>query len=78
MHVCHLLCIIAVAAHGEIVLLQVLSRENIEMIIRFAEKERLFLLADEVYQHNIYARGGSQFHSFKKVRHYILTVERTS
>ncbi|KAL1516543.1 hypothetical protein ABEB36_000449 [Hypothenemus hampei] len=45
---------------------QVLSRENIEEIIKFAYKERLFILADEVYQHNIYAPG-SKFFSFKKV-----------
>lgn len=29
---------------------QVLSRKNIEEIIQFAYKERLFILADEVYQ----------------------------
>ncbi|KAK3610284.1 hypothetical protein CHS0354_029746 [Potamilus streckersoni] len=45
---------------------QVLSRENIQSVIKFAKEENLFLLADEVYQHNIYAKG-SQFHSFKKV-----------
>ncbi|CAI5439058.1 unnamed protein product [Caenorhabditis angaria] len=45
---------------------QVLSRENIETIVRFAQKHNLFLLADEVYQDNVYAQG-SQFHSFKKV-----------
>lgn len=45
---------------------QVLSRENIENIIRFAKKENLILMADEVYQHNVYAPG-SAFHSFKKV-----------
>lgn len=45
---------------------QVLTRDNIEQIIKFAYKERLFIFADEVYQHNIYA-AGSQFHSFKKV-----------
>jgi alanine transaminase len=45
---------------------QVLSRQNIEDVIKFAKKERLFLLADEVYQHNIYAKG-YEFHSFKKV-----------
>ncbi|KAK3592195.1 hypothetical protein CHS0354_010433 [Potamilus streckersoni] len=45
---------------------QVLSRDNIENIIRFAHKEGLVLLADEVYQHNIYAKG-SEFLSFKKV-----------
>lgn len=45
---------------------QVLSRKNIEEIIQFAYKERLFILADEVYQDNIYAPG-SKFYSFKKV-----------
>ncbi|XP_007488862.1 alanine aminotransferase 1 isoform X2 [Monodelphis domestica] len=45
---------------------QVLSRENIESVIRFAFEEHLFLLADEVYQDNVYAEG-SKFHSFKKV-----------
>uniref|UniRef100_A0A0B7AXA4 alanine transaminase n=1 Tax=Arion vulgaris TaxID=1028688 RepID=A0A0B7AXA4_9EUPU len=45
---------------------QVLTRKNIEDIIKFAKDENLFILADEVYQHNIYAKG-SQFHSFKKV-----------
>jgi len=45
---------------------QVLTRENIENIIKFSHKERLFIFADEVYQHNIYAEG-SAFHSFKKV-----------
>ncbi|KAL3276695.1 hypothetical protein HHI36_012065 [Cryptolaemus montrouzieri] len=45
---------------------QVLTRDNIEQIIKFAHKENLMLLADEVYQDNIYAQG-SKFHSFKKV-----------
>ncbi|XP_074646944.1 alanine aminotransferase 1-like isoform X2 [Tubulanus polymorphus] len=45
---------------------QVLTKENIQDIIKFAKKEHLFILADEVYQHNIYA-AGSEFHSFKKV-----------
>ncbi|XP_044252943.1 alanine aminotransferase 1 [Tribolium madens] len=45
---------------------QVLSRQNIEEIIKFAYKEKLFLFADEVYQDNVYAEG-SQFYSFKKV-----------
>ncbi|CRK91319.1 CLUMA_CG004993, isoform A [Clunio marinus] len=45
---------------------QVLSRENIEEIIKFAYKENLFIFADEVYQDNIYA-AGSKFYSFKKV-----------
>lgn len=45
---------------------QVLSRDNIEMIVRFAKKHNLFVLADEVYQDNVYAEG-SKFFSFKKV-----------
>jgi alanine transaminase len=45
---------------------QVLSRQNIEDVIKFAKRERLFILADEVYQHNVYAKD-AQFHSFKKV-----------
>jgi len=45
---------------------QVLTRDNIESIIKFAHREKLFLLADEVYQHNVYAPN-SAFHSFKKV-----------
>uniref|UniRef100_A0A183F3R9 alanine transaminase n=1 Tax=Heligmosomoides polygyrus TaxID=6339 RepID=A0A183F3R9_HELPZ len=45
---------------------QVLSRDNIETIIKFAHKHHLFLMADEVYQDNVYAPG-SKFYSFKKV-----------
>jgi alanine transaminase len=45
---------------------QVLTRDNVEAVIRFAAKEKLFIFADEVYQHNVYAQG-SGFHSFKKV-----------
>ncbi|RZC43272.1 Aminotran 1 2 domain containing protein [Asbolus verrucosus] len=45
---------------------QVLPRENIEDIIKFAYKEKLFIIADEVYQLNVYGEG-SKFFSFKKV-----------
>ncbi|XP_047420136.1 alanine aminotransferase 1 isoform X2 [Sciurus carolinensis] len=45
---------------------QVQTRECIEAVIRFAFEEGLFLMADEVYQDNVYAEG-SQFYSFKKV-----------
>ncbi|CAH2039109.1 unnamed protein product, partial [Iphiclides podalirius] len=45
---------------------QVISRENIERIIKFAYDHDLFLLADEVYQENIVSKP---FHSFKKVMH---------
>jgi len=46
----------------------VLSKENIEMIIRFAKKHNLNLLADEVYQENVYLKG-LKFYSFAKVLH---------
>ncbi|XP_029464327.1 alanine aminotransferase 2 [Rhinatrema bivittatum] len=45
---------------------QVQSRRCIEDVIHFAWEENLFLLADEVYQDNVYAED-CQFHSFKKV-----------
>lgn len=45
---------------------QVLNRKNIEDVIQFAYKNHLFLLADEVYQDNVYDKD-SAFHSFKKV-----------
>ncbi|XP_030437555.1 alanine aminotransferase 2 isoform X1 [Gopherus evgoodei] len=45
---------------------QVQSRKCIEDVIHFAWEEQLFLLADEVYQDNIYSEE-CQFHSFKKV-----------
>ncbi|XP_035678319.1 alanine aminotransferase 1-like isoform X4 [Branchiostoma floridae] len=44
---------------------QVLSKKNVQEIIKFAAREHLFLMADEVYQDNIYA-DGCAFHSFKK------------
>ena len=44
----------------------VLSRANIEAVVKFAEEKKLFVFADEVYQDNVYA-DGCQFHSFKKV-----------
>ncbi|OLQ11536.1 Alanine aminotransferase 1 [Symbiodinium microadriaticum] len=42
----------------------VLDREV--MVINFATEQKLVILADEVYQANVYAEG-KQFHSFKKV-----------
>ncbi|KAL3998871.1 Alanine aminotransferase 2 [Acanthocheilonema viteae] len=45
---------------------QVLSRDNVEEIIKFAYKNKLFLMADEVYQDNIY-ENDLKFHSFKSV-----------
>jgi len=46
----------------------VLSRENVEMIVRFAGRHALAVIADEVYQENVYA-AGCAFHSFAKVMH---------
>ena len=44
----------------------VLSYDNIQMIIDFALRHNLAIMADEVYQDNIYAEGKA-FHSFAKV-----------
>lgn len=46
----------------------VMSRSEIEDVIRFAEKEHLVILADEVYQSNVYA-DGKQFYSIRQVVH---------
>lgn len=45
---------------------QVLTLENIQEIIKWAWKKKLFILADEVYQDNIYSEK-NKFYSFKKV-----------
>lgn len=44
----------------------VLSKENIEMIIRFAKKHNLSIMADEVYQENVY-KPDLKFYSFAKI-----------
>ena len=44
----------------------ILSEQNIEDIIKFCYDHKLVILADEVYQNNIYSET-KQFHSFKKV-----------
>ena len=44
----------------------VLSKENIKMIINFARRHRIAILADEVYQDNIYTQS-HKFHSFASV-----------
>ncbi|KAG1054992.1 hypothetical protein G6F46_000275 [Rhizopus delemar] len=46
---------------------QCLSEENMRDIIDFCHTERIVLLADEVYQTNIYQPEHRPFHSFKKV-----------
>ena len=44
----------------------ILSEENIREIIKFCNDNNLIILADEVYQNNIYSEN-KEFHSFKKV-----------
>jgi len=44
----------------------ILSEKNIEDIIKFCYENKLVILADEVYQNNIYSKT-KKFHSFKKV-----------
>jgi aspartate/methionine/tyrosine aminotransferase len=53
-----------------------LSRENIEMVIRFARRHKLAILADEVYQENVY-EPGKKFCSFAKVMHELAETEVT-
>ncbi|GAB2268883.1 Alanine aminotransferase 1, mitochondrial [Dionaea muscipula] len=45
---------------------QVLAEENQKQIVQFCKNEGLVLLADEVYQENVYV-SDKQFHSFKKI-----------
>jgi alanine transaminase len=45
---------------------QVLSEDNQKQIVNFCKKEGLVLLADEVYQENVYVLD-KKYHSFKKV-----------
>ena len=45
---------------------QVLSEDDMREVVRFCERESIILLADEVYQENVYDRS-SRFVSFKKV-----------
>ena len=47
---------------------QILSRENIEDIIRLCHKYSILIVADEVYQQNVY-KEGKEFHSVRKVLH---------
>lgn len=47
----------------------VLRRENIEDIIRVSHENGLIILADEVYQNNIYYPEEAPFISFRKVLH---------
>jgi aspartate/methionine/tyrosine aminotransferase len=46
----------------------VLGKENIKMVLEFAGKNGLYIIADEVYQENIYDPV-DKFHSFAKIAH---------
>jgi len=45
---------------------QVLSKQNIKEIIEICHEHHVLIMADEVYQKNVYAEG-SKFHSFRKI-----------
>lgn len=47
---------------------QVLPKENMEQIIDFCLRNDIVLLADEVYQENVYFKDTKPFHSFKKIK----------
>ena len=44
----------------------VLSKDNIEEIISLCYENNILIIADEVYQDNVYKKG-ARFHSFRKV-----------
>lgn len=54
----------------------VLSYDNIQMIINFAKKYNLTILADEVYQENVYS-DELKFYSFAKVMYDMNETETT-
>ncbi|GKY93923.1 hypothetical protein MPSEU_000359200 [Mayamaea pseudoterrestris] len=47
---------------------QVLTKENVKDIVSFCARHRLVLLADEVYQENVYEEGAA-FYSAKRAAH---------
>ncbi|KAJ2957503.1 hypothetical protein NQZ79_g6798 [Umbelopsis isabellina] len=46
---------------------QCLTKENMQQVVEFCSREKIVLLADEVYQTNVYHPDQRPFHSFKKV-----------
>lgn len=46
-----------------------LTADNMRDIVKFCVEHRLVLLADEVYQTNVYKREQKPFVSFKKIVH---------
>ncbi|EDV91658.1 alanine aminotransferase 2 [Drosophila grimshawi] len=55
---------------------QVLTRKNIEEIIKFAYDNKMIIMADEVYQANVYDKN-SKFYSFKMVMNEMGGPHRT-
>eukprot|EP01038_Epipyxis_sp_PR26KG_P006245 gene6245-8603_t len=53
---------------------QVLSEKNMQDIINWCKQEHICLMADEVYQENIW-RPGSKFVSFRKVAHDLGAIQ---
>jgi alanine transaminase len=54
----------------------VLSHDDVAMIITFARDTQMVILADEVYQENVYAEGKA-FHSFKKVLRELQATDKS-
>ncbi len=52
----------------------ILSKENIQMVISFAKRNKLSILADEVYQENVYD-AKAKFHTFAKVMYEMEETE---
>jgi alanine transaminase len=50
----------------------ILSEDNIKDIIKFCHEHNMIILADEVYQNNIYSES-KKFHSFRKVLSKLLS-----
>jgi aspartate/methionine/tyrosine aminotransferase len=46
---------------------QVLTVENMKEVIQFCYNHQIVLMADEVYQENVYIKEERSFHSFKKI-----------
>lgn len=47
---------------------QIMSREDLEEIIKLCHEENIMILADEVYQQNVY-KPGKEFVSMRRVLH---------
>ncbi len=52
----------------------VLTAENIQMVVAFARRHRLAIIADEVYQENIYGTG-MRFYSFARIMNHLGVID---